>query len=1198
LKTFSTILFLPILKSPHKSRGHGSIIITVLLLFFVQLSAQDNRLRLKQADLLENKTINGQSVQILTGNVVFIKGNMTIKCDIAHFREKTGQGDLTGNVTMEEENQYLMADSVHFDSPNDIFTCYNNVHVWDEDYDLTADTVIYYSELDSGVANGNTRLEQQSQIVTAQLLRYVKYEDATAASYTAENDVRIEEGDRVATCGLAIYDVYNDRTVLQINPKLEEKNRILEGSEIQLSYSDEVLDHVFIPAKAHVVNRATGYREIELQNQDSTFIEKTFVSFKDDMAGSILKGFFQDGVLDSVRLEGMATTLYHIFEDSVYEGNNLASGDTITMSFNTTDSAEVELGNIHVTGGSRGVFSPDSSNENMDAQIIYTSDEIIYDIKTEKTDLFNEAEIQYNDVNLSSGFINVDWNDNLLKAFPTPPGDSTATKQKPSIVERGKDPMVGDTLIYNLKSGKGRIKKGRSQADEGFYAGSEIRNNDPKVYYIKRGSYTTCSLETPHFHFESNKMKIINDDKVVARPIVLYISRIPIIGLPFGIFPHKSGGRHSGWIMPGYGENSLRGQYFNNLGYFWAPNDYWGSKFTMSFGDRQGFVFRLNNSYNVRYKFSGALNLQSRQFLLGSDNITDIGSNRTTSYQVQWRHSQKLRHSQSLNVNAKYASSGEFSRKYTSDPQQRMGQQQTISNATYSKGWPSIQASMSMNLSSTTNLMAEDRIDSNGVFYVSPTRAGMQTNVTTSTLPSMNFRLGQRNLFPEKGGKPNWLNNISWSYNTSLTNKERSYYETDEDVIDDTTSIFYWNDERQNFNDNVMRHSMSLRAPTKIFKYITFNPSMSMKSDWVNRTFSGNLDSTTNVIQKTEVPGFATRTTGSFGASVNTQIYGLFPFNVGKIIAVRHVLSPSIGYSFSPDFSKQVFGQDLGYFETILDTSGNKIYHDRFSGTLAGGTPRNESQSMSFSLNNNFQAKINDGEKDKIINLFSWRMGSSYNFVADQFKLSNLSSSIRSKIGPSNIDLRMTHDFYEYNVTSKQRINKFNRSQEGYFLPRLTKVNLSTSFKLSGKRFGGSSAEDDTTSEDGLIDSLANAPLTSNTDKSTGGKLWSTNFSIGYTLSQFDPTNPQKTFWLNTNSSFNVTKNWKVSYSARFDLISNNLISHKFSIYRDLHCWEMAIDWTPSGYGSGFYLRINVKSPTLSDIKIEQRGGYRLSTPF
>ena len=1167
----------------------------IILIFPIIILCQDDRLRLKQADLLENKNIEGLATQFLTGNVIFTKGKMTIWCDRAQYNEKSGQGVLVGNVTMEKETQSLTADSVKYDSPNDIFTCYKSVHIWDEDYDLTADTVIYYSELDSGIANGHSTMIQEGQEITAHHLRYAKNEEEDGVSYTAEKDVTIIEGGRTATCGLAVYDVQNDRTWLKVKPKLKEEGRILEGSEIQMFYENDVLDYLFIPSNAHAVNSASGFREVSPNKNDTTQIRRDHVEFNDDMSGSTLKGYFVKGKLDSVRLEGMATTLYHIFEDSVYQGNNLTSGDTIILSFKEMDSVEVDLESIHISGGSRGVYTPDTTNREMDTPITYTSDEILYDMNTETTNLIGEANIKYTDVDLTSGFINVDWNNNLLKAFPTAPMDTTATSQKPAIVEQGRDPMVGDSLIYNLKSRKGRVKRGRSQADDGYYSGNEIRNNEKKIYYIENSSYTTCNQEIPHFHFESTNMKIINQDKVIARPIVLYISRIPILGLPFGIFPHKSGGRHSGWIMPGYGENSVRGQYINNLGYYWAPSDHWGTKFTMSFGDRQGFVFNLNNHYKLRYKFNGSLKLQSRQLLSNTSNISDIVSERSSSYQIRWNHVQLLRNHQSLNVSANYSSSGEFSRKYTTDPQQRMSQQQTISNATYSKRWPSLQASMSMNLSSKTNLMADDKIDTNSVFYSKPSRLGMQTNITTSTLPSVNFNLGQRNLIPSKGGDERWFNNIKWRYNTSLTNKERLYYESEQIEIDDTTSIFQWKNDKKHFSDNVMRHSISINVPTKILKYITFNPSMSIRSDWVNRTFSGSLDSTTNSIVSEEVSGFAARTTGSMSASINTQIYGLFPINLGNIIAVRHVISPSIGYSFKPDFSKPFFGNDLGYFETILDTAENTLYHDRFSGTMAGGTSRNESQSMNFSVNNNFQAKIREGDKEKNITLFSWRFSSAYNFVAEQFRMNNLSSSIRSKVGQTNVDLRMTHDFYEFDKELGIRVNQIRKSSDGIPIPRLTKMDLSTGFQLSGSRFGSVSAHSDRSDLDTLLNSK---DLSINKGKSGSGKLWSTRFSMGYSLQKSNPIFTKETFWMNTNSTLHVTKNWRVSYNARFDMLNNELISHRFSIYRDLHCWELAMDWTPSGYASGFYLRINVKSPTLRDLKVEQRGGHNRSVPF
>jgi len=161
----------------------------------------------------------------------------------------------------------------------------------------------------------------------------------------------------------------------------------------------------------------------------------------------------------------------------------------------------------------------------------------------------------------------------------------------------------------------------------------------------------------------------------------------------------------------------------------------------------------------------------------------------------------------------------------------------------------------------------------------------------------------------------------------------------------------------------------------------------------------------------------------------------------------------------------------------------------------------------------------------------------------------------------------MTHDFYQYNSQDKKRINQFRKTDKGLFNPRLTKMELSTGFKLSGKQFG-INQDKDTTSTTVAPDSINIFPL-STQNKSQGGALWNTRFSVGYSLNKFDPVNPQETFWMNTNSTINITRKWRVSYTARFDLMNKELISHRFSIYRDLHCWEMAIDWTPSGYASG-----------------------------
>ena len=339
------------------------------------------------------------------------------------------------------------------------------------------------------------------------------------------------------------------------------------------------------------------------------------------------------------------------------------------------------------------------------------------------------------------------------------------------------------------------------------------------------------------------------------------------------------------------------------------------------------------------------------------------------------------------------------------------------------------------------------------------------------------------------------------------------------------------------------------------------------------------------------------RTTGSLSLSLRTQLYGLFPINIAEVKSIRHVMTPSVGYSYTPDFSKPLFGMDLGYFQTIIDTAGNEILHDRFSGTMAGGTSTTERQSMNISVNNVFQAKVKSLEEEKKIDLFSWRMSTSYNFVAEEFQLANLQSSIRTKIGKKlSLDVRMTHDFYKYNFEEDKRINTFNKNENGLIIPRLINAQFSTGFGFSGKRYkwAGETTpgpeEDSPATEE--TEGLGDFSPVPSSQRSTGGdKLWNTNVSLSYSYNNANPDNPLKSFWMNTSSSIQITKYWRVNYNARFDLESRDMVNHGFSIYRDLHCWEMSINWTPSGFGQGIYLKINVKSPTLEDLKFEQRGG-------
>jgi hypothetical protein len=307
-------------------------------------------------------------------------------------------------------------------------------------------------------------------------------------------------------------------------------------------------------------------------------------------------------------------------------------------------------------------------------------------------------------------------------------------------------------------------------------------------------------------------------------------------------------------------------------------------------------------------------------------------------------------------------------------------------------------------------------------------------------------------------------------------------------------------------------------------------------------------------------------------------------------------MSPTIGYSWTPDFSENFLGKDLRYFRKRFTGDEEKIL-DRFSGTIAGNTPKSEQKSMTFGINNIFQAKILKSKEEKKVDLLNWRINSGYNFAADSLKFSNIRSSVRSKIlGKLNVDLGMTHDLYNFDIEKNKRLASWNKNSSGKIVPRLVNARLSTSFKIKSKKWdenelGDNLIQDTTITEENLEEIGLNTVPRNIQNSISNNQLWSTNISLSYSLDALNPDRTSKTFWANSNSIINITNNWKVSYRARFDLMERDLVNHSFSIYRDLHCWELSLNWTPNGIGQGINFKINVKSPTLKDLKLEKKGG-------
>ncbi len=1140
---------------------------------------------------------------MLSGNVIFTKENMIMQSDRARWKDKVKEGTLAGNVKIIKDDRTLTCDSLYYNSKLDLMKTYGRTRVWDTDYDLEADSLIFYSEKDSGDALGNVHLLQKSQDINAQRMTYIKKPMDDAVSYTASGNVIIIETDqdRRAECGQAIYNRSEQNTILSENPKVINDSRQLTGKTIHLYYNNDVLEKLWIPSQSHIVSSNEGWREHVFND---SLIIRSVAAFDDDMAGNTLLGFFTDGKLDSLRLEGMATTLYHIFEDSVYQGNNSASGDTVVLMFNQQD-----LNTIHILGGARGTYSPDSTNGDLESDITYESDRIAYNVTNESTQLEKQAKIHHATTDLTAGYITVDWTTNMLQAIPTPPGDTVSIPIKPTITEKGDEPMIGESMVYNLKTRKGRIQNGRTKMDDSYYSGDLIRNEGRKEFYIRNSYFTSCDLEDPHFHFVGSNTKMIQKDKIITRPMVFQISHIPIIGLPFVILPNKGGRRHSGWIMPSYGDSKHRGQYLDGGGYFIAPNDYWDTKLLFGFADKQGLRVQNLTRYKKRYWYNGSLHLEGKWLLSQGNNIGDIQDNYKQDIVAKWRHSHTLRHNQTFRASVDYYSNGEYNYQTGRDINERL-RQTAKSNISYSKRWKS-GASLSLNASADQDLMVNQKIDSTSVFYEEPTTADKRLSIISAGLPNATLRFGNINPFKSKGRSNRWYNNISANYSTTLNRKLKTFYQAEEYAVNDSTIGVRW----QTYSDgsgivhseeeSKISHSYGVSSPFKIFRYISVNPRVSMATKWFDRSYTASLDSATNKVVRTEVMGFAQRTTGSFSMNLNTNIYGLFPIRIGNFGPLHHVITPTIGYSYQPDFSKPVFGRNLQYFETLADTAGKQILSDRF-----GGTPRQEQQSMNLSLRNILEAKWGEEGKEKVIKLLNWNMRTGYNFAAEEFKLSNLSTNMTTQLGNIlKLDLSMTHDFYELDKTTNTRLTTIRKApftlpftgkvMGNILAPRLQSINLGTGFKFSGGRWSQAEfTEADTAANDSIdlseSDLFGENPVSNSQPSGLSGigQFWSTQFTVNYSLVKSIPDD-KKTFWISSSTNFNVSRSWRVSYSTRFDMVDLRLISQRFSIKKDLHCWELSFDWTPTGPGAGYYMRINVKSPNLRDIKLEERGGIQ-----
>ncbi|MDR3666899.1 MAG: putative LPS assembly protein LptD [Ignavibacteriaceae bacterium] len=801
--------------------------------------------------------------------------------------------------------------------------------------------------------------------------------------------------------------------------------------------------------------------------------------------------------------------------------------------------------------------------------VIYSSasDSLIFYVDKKKMDLYGDAEMQYQQTDLKSAKIFVDFETNNIDAAGVP-SDSFPGKFKgtPVLVDKG-EPYDGITMKFNFKTSRGFISKAGSKLEGAFYNGDKIKRMDKETYFIEDGIYTTCDATPPHYYFYAHEMKVIQKEEIVARWIWLYFGGVPFpIPIPFAVFPIESG-RRSGIVIPAFGDDATYGYYFSKFGYFWAVNDYLDANLISSYFTRGSYDLSSRLRYAKRYDFSG--NIQADYIYRKNGLPSDQAYATSREWNLSINHNQTIDPTLRLDANLQYSSKNYNQTNVTNFNE--LLQNNIFSNATLFKNWEESGNSLSLSYSRTQNLQSGD---------------------INEVLPNLTFSLAQNYPFRGKDVTTDqkWYDLLGFNYSGQFENLRNK--------TGDDLQI------RGGFN-----HQLSTSFSPKI-GYFNFTPNFSYNEKWYNKYIEEGYvrNPATGEYIRSQITGadsFYTSDkyklnavrTFNMGVSTQTKFYGIFNPDILGIASIRHTVNPSISYNYSPDFSKPGWG----YYSTYVDTQGIAQHYDKFQREVYGGVSSGEQQNISFSLTNIFEMKTkvdptDTTSKEKKIQLLNLSANMSYNFAADSLKFSDLSISYRTQVGDLlNISGSSSFTPYDYYNEYVTRINKF-LINEGKGLFRMTDLSFSISTSLSGEKLKSKETEakkpeDRPANELENIDRQIYQGIYSQKEADFSIP-WTLSLSYNYSLSRPTPISTFKYSNLNGSIDFNLTPAWKFSVAGSYDFGTKQFAAPQIRITRDLHCWVMNFTWNPIGPYRGYNLEIKVKAPQLEDLKLTKRSDF------
>lgn len=844
----------------------------------------------------------------------------------------------------------------------------------------------------------------------------------------------------------------------------------------------------------------------------------------------------------------------------------------------------------------------------IDAPVKYSAeDSLVYDAESGTAYLYGNSKVDYENMKLTSDKVHMNLDKSTVRATGTI--DSTAEggiKGKP-VFTMGKDEYKSDTMAFNFKSKKGLIKGVYTEQQDGFLSGEVGKRDSTGSIYLQHGRYTTCDKPHPDFYIALSRAKVRPGKDVVFGPAYLVVADVPLpLAIPYGFFPFSKK-YSSGFIMPSYGDESDRGFYLRDGGYYFAISDKWDLKLLGEIYTKGSWGVSAASNYRKRYRYSGSFLFSYQDSKTGDKGLPDFAEQE--SFKIQWNHRQdpKANPYSSLAASVNFATSN-----YERNNLNSMYNPQTLTQTTRtsSVSWSTGFSSIGLSLSATTNL-AQD----------------MRTSSIQITLPDLNISLSRFYPFKRKHlvGKERWYEKISMSYTGQLANS----ISTTEDKILHSNLIKDWK--------NAFQHTIPVQANFTLFNYINVTPSFNFTDRMYSKKVTRGWD---NTLQKEVVRdttyGFHNVYNWSMSVGASTKLYGFWVPNRklfgDKIQAIRHVITPQVSFSYAPNFGARRYGYYDSYQYT--DASGNVklIEYSPYQDELYSVPGKYKTEMISWDVSNNIEMKVKS-DKDttgykKISIIDELGVSMSYNAAADYHRWSDLSMRLRLKWWKNyTFSLNAQFATYAYELDANGKPYVGNHTEWGYGrLPRFQGMSQNFSFTLNPEKlkkwFGRKDDKDDdkvsvdsdgpdTNIESNMDDDLekgkyaakkkrGNIAETDDDGYMSFNMPWS--LTIGYGITMRENTAgrfntktmryPYKfTQTLNFSGNIRISDGWNINFSSGYDFENHAMSMTTASLSRDLHCFNMSASVVLAPYTSyNFTFRCN--AATLTDaLKYDKRSG-------